>query len=273
MAELPAKKVLEGRVALVTGGGQGIARAACELLGEQGAAISIVDINEQAGEEAVRAIRDRGTKVRFSKCNIAKAEEIEHCVTETVRDFGRIDILINAAQYFAMPKAFELTSAKDWDLSLATGPVATFRFMQACFPHIKQQGGSIVNFTSGSALMGMKYTAPYSAAKGAITALSKVAANEWAPYGIRVNVLCPFALTEGQKQYIGTPYDNYTRTAICSPMERGGDPLEDIAPVILFLASDASRFVTGTIMHADGGMNELSTVDYGESPGVFSDKA
>jgi NAD(P)-dependent dehydrogenase (short-subunit alcohol dehydrogenase family) len=118
----------------------------------------------------------------------------------------------------------------------------------------------------------MKYTAPYSAAKGAIVALSKVAANEWARHQIRVNVLCPFALTEPQKRFIDTPYDNYTRTAVCSPMQRGGDPREDIAPVIVFLASDASRFMTGTIVHADGGLNELSTVDYGDSPGVFSNE-
>jgi NAD(P)-dependent dehydrogenase (short-subunit alcohol dehydrogenase family) len=141
--------------------------------------------------------------------------------------------------------------------------------MRACLPHLKKRGGSIVNFTSGSALTGMKYTGPYSAAKGAITAISKVAANEWAEHGIRVNVLCPFALTDIQQKYIGTPYDNYTRTAVCSPMKRGGDPKQEIAPVILFLASDASRFITGTVVHADGGMNELSTVDYGESPGVF----
>jgi NAD(P)-dependent dehydrogenase (short-subunit alcohol dehydrogenase family) len=135
---------------------------------------------------------------------------------------------------------------------------------------MKERGGSIVNFTSGSALTGMKYTGPYSAAKGAITALSKVAANEWAKHAIRVNLLCPFALTEVQTRYLNTPYDNYTRTAACSPMKRGADPRTEIAPILLFLASDASRFITGTVVHADGGMNELSTVDYGETPGVFA---
>jgi NAD(P)-dependent dehydrogenase (short-subunit alcohol dehydrogenase family) len=265
-------KTLEGRVALVTGGGTGIARAAAEALAEQGASISIAEINPDSGQEAAAAIRELGVGVHVTRCNVAKAEDIERSVAETVAALGRIDILINAAQYFAPPKAFELTSMKDWELSQSTGPLASFRFMQACLPHLKQHGGSIVNFTSGSALTGMKYTAPYSAAKGAIVALSKVAANEWARYQIRVNVLCPFALTEPQKRYIDTPYDNYTRTAVCSPMKRGGDPREDIAPVIVFLASDASRFMTGTIVHADGGLNELSTVDYGESPGVFSNE-
>lgn len=263
---------LDGRTALVTGGGQGIGRAVGDALAAEGAAVAIVDINAEAGEAAVRAIEEAGGRAAFVRCNVAKAEQVEHAVAETVKVFGRIDVLVNAAQYFAPVKALELTSMKDWELSHATGPLATFRFMQACLPHLKERGGSIVNFTSGSALTGMKYTTPYSAAKGAITALSKVAANEWAAHGIRVNLLCPFALTEVQERMIGTPYDNYTRTAAASPMGRGASPRDEIAPVVVFLASDASRFVTGTIVHADGGLNELSPVDYGETPGVFSNE-
>jgi NAD(P)-dependent dehydrogenase (short-subunit alcohol dehydrogenase family) len=263
--------VLEGRTALVTGGGQGIGRAVAETLAGEGASVSIVDINAQAGGDAVKAIEERGGRVRFSRCNVAKPEDIERSVAETVEAFGRVDVLVNAAQYFAPVKALERTSPKDWELSHATGPTATLQFMTACLPHMKERGGSIVNFTSGSALTGMKYTAPYSAAKGAITALSKVAANEWACHGIRVNILCPFALTDVQQRMIDTPYDNYTRTAASCPMGRGADPKEEIAPVIVFLASDASRFMTGTIVHADGGLNELSPVDYGSTPGVFTD--
>jgi NAD(P)-dependent dehydrogenase (short-subunit alcohol dehydrogenase family) len=263
---------LDGRTALVTGGAQGIGRAVSEALAAEGAAVSIADINAEAGAATAELIRGQSGRVRFTRCNVAKEDDIVRVVAETVEAFGRIDVLVNAAQYFAMPKTFERTSLKDWELSQATGPLATLRFMQHCLPHLKVRGGSIVNFTSGSALTGMKYTAPYSAAKGAIWALSKVAANEWAPHGIRVNLLCPFALTEAQERMLDTPYDNYTRTAACSPMGRGADPRAEIAPVVAFLASDASRFITGTVVHADGGLNELSPVDYGETPGVFSDE-
>lgn len=265
--------VLEGRTALVTGGGQGIGRAAAFALAGEGASVSIVEINPKAAEEVAKAIEGHGRRAHFSRCNVAKPEDIERSVADTLEAFGRIDVLVNAAQYFAPVKALERTSLKDWELCHATGPLATLRFMTACLPHMKERGGSIVNFTSGSALTGMKYTAPYSAAKGGITALSKVAANEWACHGIRVNVLCPFALTEAQRRMIDTPHDNYTRTAASCPMGRGADPREEIAPVIVFLASDASRFMTGTIVHADGGLNELSPVDYGATPGVFSDEA
>jgi NAD(P)-dependent dehydrogenase (short-subunit alcohol dehydrogenase family) len=265
--------VLVGRTALVTGGGQGIGRAVCEALAEAGASISIADIAAEAGADSAEAIRKGGGQAHFTRCNVAKAEDVDRSVAETIGAFGRIDVLVNAAQYFAAPRTLERTSMKDWELSHATGPLATLRFMQACLPYMKERGGSIVNFTSGSALTGMKYTAAYSAAKGAITALSKVAANEWATHGIRVNILCPFALTPVQERMMGTAYDNYTRTAVCSPMRRGANPRDEIAPVVVFLASDASRFMTGTVVHADGGLNELSPVDYGDTPGVFSDEA
>jgi NAD(P)-dependent dehydrogenase (short-subunit alcohol dehydrogenase family) len=143
--------------------------------------------------------------------------------------------------------------------------------MQLAFPALKASGhGSVVNFTSGSALGGMRYTAPYSAAKGAVVALTKVAANEWASHSIRVNAVCPFALTDVQRKMIGTEWDNYTRTAEASPMKRGADPDTEIAPAVAFLASDDAAFVTGTVLHVDGGMTELSTVDYSGSPGVFT---
>ena len=96
-----------------------------------------------------------------------------------------------------------------------------------------------------------------------------MAANEWASHGIRVNAVCPFALTDVQRDMIGTEWDNYTRTAEASPMKRGADPDAEIAPAVAFLASDEAAFVTGTVLHIDGGMTELSTVDYSKSPGVF----
>jgi NAD(P)-dependent dehydrogenase (short-subunit alcohol dehydrogenase family) len=169
-----------------------------------------------------------------------------------------------------MPKALELVTDKDWELSEATGPKATFRLMQTAHRFLRASGrASVVNFTSGSAIAGIRYTGPYSAAKGAILALTKVAANEWASHGIRVNAVCPFALTDAQRGMIGTEWDNYTRTAAVSPMRRGADPDTEIAPAVAFLASDDAAFVTGTVLHIDGGMTELSAVDYSASPGVF----
>ncbi|ORW16402.1 short-chain dehydrogenase [Mycolicibacter nonchromogenicus] len=260
---------LENRIALVTGGAQGLGRAVARRLAAEGARVTIVDLNDDKGRECVDLIEADGGTAAFARANVAKREDISSAVEAATVD-GRIDILVNAAQYFAMPKALELVSDKDWELSEATGPKASFRFMQTAYPALKASGSaSVINFVSGSALGGMAFTAPYSAAKGAIQALTKVAANEWARHGIRVNAICPFALTDVQRDMIGTEWDNYTRTAAASPMKRGADPDSEIAPAVAFLASTDAAFVTGTVLHVDGGMTELSTVDYSESPGVF----
>lgn len=260
---------LDDRKALVTGGAQGLGRAISRRLAAEGAQVTIVDLNEEKAVECIALIEKDGGVATFVKANVAKRDEIARAV-EASASGGALHVLVNAAQYFAMPKALELVTDKDWELSEATGPKATFRFMQLAHPFLKAAGAaSVINFVSGSALGGIAYTGPYSAAKGAIGALTKVAANEWASHGIRVNAVCPFALTDVQRDMIGTEWDNYTRTAEASPMKRGADPDAEIAPAVAFLASDDAAFVTGTVLHIDGGMTELSTVDYSKSPGVF----
>lgn len=260
---------LDNRNALVTGGAQGLGRAISRRLAAEGARVTIVDLNADKAAECIGLIEQAGGSATFVKANVAKREDITAAVAAAATG-GVLHVLVNAAQYFAMPKALELVSDKDWELSEATGPRATFRFMQVAHPFLTAAGkSSVVNFVSGSALGGIAYTGPYSAAKGAIGALTKVAANEWAAHGIRVNAVCPFALTDVQRDMIGTEWDNYTRTAEASPMKRGADPDAEIAPAVAFLASDDAAFVTGTVLHIDGGMTELSTVDYSKSPGVF----
>jgi NAD(P)-dependent dehydrogenase (short-subunit alcohol dehydrogenase family) len=260
---------LSNRIALVSGGAQGLGRAISRRLAREGAHVTVVDLNEEKGRECVDLIVAEGRGAAFVRANVAKREDIEAAAAAAAVD-GRLDVLVNAAQFFAMPKALELVTDKDWELSEATGPKASFRFMQAAFPFLKVSGrASVINFVSGSALGGIAYTAPYSAAKGAVQALTKVAANEWARHDIRVNAVCPFALTDVQRKMIGTEWDNYSRTAEASPMKRGADPDSEISPAVAFLASDDAAFVTGTVLHIDGGMTELSTVDYSKSPGVF----
>ena len=159
---------LSNRNALVSGGAQGLGRAIARRLAEEGARVTVADLNEEKGRECVELIAAAAGIAQFVKANVAKRDDIEAAVRAAAIDH-RLDILVNAAQFFAMPKALELVSDKDWELSEATGPKATFRFMQTAFPFLRVTGrASVINFVSGSALAGIAYTAPYSAAKGAV---------------------------------------------------------------------------------------------------------
>ncbi|MBM3658083.1 MAG: SDR family NAD(P)-dependent oxidoreductase, partial [Actinobacteria bacterium] len=167
---------LAGRRALVSGGAGGIGAAVSRRLAAEGAEVVIVDLNQDAGEATAQSIVDAGGTADFVRCNAAKDEDLE-MVVEVVARGGGLHALVNLTQYFAPSRAFDLVTLKDWELAERTGPRASFRLMQLCLPLFRAAGsGSVVNFTSGSALTGMKYTAAYSAAKGAIVALSRVAA-------------------------------------------------------------------------------------------------
>ena len=126
---------LDNRNALVTGGAQGLGRAIARRLAAEGARVTIVDLNEDKGRECIGLIQSAGGTAEFVKANVAKRDDIEAATAAAAVD-GRLDILVNAAQYFAMPKALELVTDKDWELSEATGPKATFRFMQSAFGYL-----------------------------------------------------------------------------------------------------------------------------------------
>jgi len=257
------------RGALVTGAAHGIGLAIAKHLAAEGAVVTVVDINGELGQKRAMDIVESGGRATFVQADISDWAAIDSAVSQAVLFAGNLSVLVNCAQYFPFPRALELVHREDWEMAEATGPKATFRFMQLAYPHLRASGhGSVINFTSGAALEGIRFTAPYASAKGAILALSRVAANEWSREGIRVNALSPFALTaEYPPDYDQlTVYDLITPL---SPMRRGGNSDVDIAPVVTFLASDDSSFITGTVIHADGGLTELSPVDYSESPGVF----
>ncbi len=146
----------------------------------------------------------------------------------------------------------ELTQ-DDWALSFGTGLDGTLNVMKAAHPELAKNGGSIVNFGSGAALNGQKDQASYAAAKEAIRGLSRVAANEWAADGIRVNVVCPLALTEGVAKWKVTNRDQYDEVAGDIPLGRFGNPQKDIAPVVAFLLGEDSQYMSGQTLMADGG--------------------
>ncbi|ANH37058.1 2-(S)-hydroxypropyl-CoM dehydrogenase [Nocardioides dokdonensis FR1436] len=241
------------RVGVVTGGAAGIGRAIVGALVAEGCRVVVVDRDEQAGAAVVAEL---GERTRFIGGDVADPATADRAVAAAVESFGPPAMLVNVAQASRQAPLLEQDRA-DFDLALGTGLHATFNFMKAAHPHLLETGGSVVNFASGSGLTGMPTQASYAAAKEAVRGLSRVAAQEWAGDGIRVNVVCPIAATGGVMAWAERFPEEYQGIVAKNPMGRWGDPDQDVAPVVLFLLSDASRYMTGQTLMADGGATML----------------
>lgn len=240
---------LDGKVIIVTGGAAGIGGAMTSELTARGASVVAVDLNEEAGKEKVASNPE---KIAFLKGDISKESIAKEAVELALLKFGKLTSLVNNAHASRQKPLMELTE-EDWALSMNTGLKGTLNFMKAAYPELKKTKGSIVNFGSGAGLLGQKNQGSYAAAKEAIRGLSRVAANEWAEDGIRVNVVCPLAFTDGVKQWKENFPEQYEEIISKNPMHRFGDPQKDVAPIIAFLLSEDSQYMTGQTLMADGG--------------------
>ena len=244
---------LDGQVVIVTGGAAGIGAAITLELVARGAAVVAVDINAAAG----RAIeQSHPQRIVFLNGDISKESVASEAVNLAVAKFGKLTGLVNNAHASRQKPLLELTP-DDWALSFNTGFNATLYFMKAAYPQLRQSAGAIVNFGSGAGLDGLELQASYAAVKEAIRGLSRVAANEWAKDKIRVNVVCPKALTEGVAHWKENHPEAYQEAVARVPLRYFGDPQKDIAPVVAFLLSDDSRYMTGQTLMADGGSIKL----------------
>ena len=242
-------KNLKDKVIIVTGGASGIGGAITTELTERGACVIAVDLNEEAGKEKASSNLEQ---IEFLKGDISKESVAKNAVALAVSKFGKLTSLVNNAHAYRQKPLMELTQ-EDWDLSMNTGLKGTLNFMKAAYPELKKNKGSIANFGSGAGLLGQKYQGSYAAAKEAIRGLSRVAAHEWAADGIRVNIVCPLAFTEGVKQWKEQFPEQYGEIIEKNPMNRFGDPQKDVAPIVSFLLSADSQYMTGQTLMADGG--------------------
>ena len=240
---------LAGKTALVTGGAGGIGRGIVRAYVKQGANVLFVDINEEAGNALAEEL---GAQAKFLSIDISKQENAAAMVDAAVEAFGRLDILVNNA-HASRQVSFLETTQEHMDLSLNTGFYPTFWLMQAAYPQLKANQGAVVNFASGSGLKGMPMQTSYAAAKEAIRGISRVAANEWAPDNINVNIISPLAATEGVQTWMDNFPEAAEQTLANVPLHRFGDPEKDIGAVAVFLASEDSRYITGQTIMVDGG--------------------
>jgi len=244
---------LDGRVAIVTGAGFGIGRGIARRFAREGAAVTVAELNIPAGERTAGEVGELGGRGLFVPTDVTERSQIETAVTVTVETFGRLDVVVNNAWGGGTIKRLEHKTDEDMLHGVRLGYLATFWMLQAAFPHLKRNGGSIVTLCSLNGVNAHMYSAEYNGAKEAARALTRTAAREWARHGIRANVICPAAATEAYEAFAQMAPANAAELLKQNPMGRMGDPENDIGSVALFLASDDARYLTGNTLFVDGG--------------------
>jgi NAD(P)-dependent dehydrogenase (short-subunit alcohol dehydrogenase family) len=245
---------LRDRVAIVTGAGQGIGRGIALVFAREGAKVVIAELKEDRALRTAEEIASAGGEAFGMATDVSRQHDVQRMVAEAMRRYGGVDILVNNAQgMHARTPIAELTS-EQVDTFWLSGVKGTLWGMQAVYPIMKGKGyGRIINFVSSSGLRGEPGLADYNATKEGIRALTKTAAREWGREGITVNCIAPGALSKRGQEFIERDREEYERRNAQKAIPRLGDPETDIAPVVVFLASEESRFVTGQTMFADGG--------------------
>ena len=244
---------LADKVAIVTGGAGGIGKGIVRAFIAEGARVLVVDINDDAGKAFADEI---GDSAQFLCIDIAQQKNAATIVDTAVDAFGGLDILVNNA-HASRQVSFMETQQEQMDLSFNTGFYPTFWLMQAAYPQLNAREGTVINFGSGAGMSGMPTQTSYAAAKEAIRAISRVAANEWGSDNINVNVISPLALTEGVEAWLEQFPEMRAPTLEKIPLHRMGDPEKDIGRVAVFLASEDASFITGQTIMADGGSIKL----------------
>jgi NAD(P)-dependent dehydrogenase (short-subunit alcohol dehydrogenase family) len=248
---------VEGKVALVTGAALGIGRATCLLLAREGAAVAVTDVLEDEGGNVAERIASEGGRARFWRLDVANESQVREVVGDVVRRFGRLDVLVNNAGISGANKPTHEITEEEWDRLMAVNVKGTFLCTKHAIPAMKAAGGgSIVHLSSIYGLVGAPDAPPYHASKGAVRLMAKTDALLYARDRIRVNSVHPgFIWTPMVENFLRSTGDVAAgRKALdgLHPIGHVGEP-EDVAYGILYLASDESKFVTGTELVIDGG--------------------
>lgn len=251
---------LDGRVALVTGSGRGVGRGVAVAMAEQGARLALIDIDGETVKETAKLVEAAGGGPAVAiQGDVADRADCARAVAAAVERFGGLDVLVNNAAWTPTPglRLMEFDDAT-FGRVLDTNLWATFFCMQLAQPHMVERGrGAIINFASGSGTIGNEAQGAYAAAKEGIRGLSRTAAREWGPLGIRVNVVCPFANSPGMIEWADLDPEGHAAAIQQIPLRRVGDCHDDVGRVCVFLASEDADYVTAQTMWVDGGSGSV----------------
>ena len=247
-------KRLQDNVTIITGGGKGIGFGLAQAFAEEGSDLVLTGRTESRLLTAKEELETRyGIRVLPIVADGADEEAIRGVVRKTIETFGRIDTLVNNAQVSRSGLPLIEHTKEDFDMAIFSGLYAAFFYMRECFPYLKETKGSVINFASGAGMFGKLGQASYAAAKEGIRGMSRVAAAEWGSDGVRVNVICPLAMTESLQQWRENFPDLYEKTIQGIPLGHFADPKNDIGRVCVFLASKDAEYVTGETITLQGG--------------------
>ncbi|MFZ5547220.1 MAG: SDR family NAD(P)-dependent oxidoreductase [Pseudomonadota bacterium] len=250
---------LADRVIVVTGGGQGIGAACAERFAAEGARVALWDVNHAAAQTLAQRLRESGALAEAMPCNVSRRSDVQAALAATVLSFGRVDGLVNNAGIFRAADFLEVTE-EDWDAVISVNLKGAFLVGQAVAQQMVRQGsgGSIVNMSSVNGSLAIASIASYNASKGGINQLTRAMALALADHQIRVNAAAPGTIaTELAREAVLTSEEARLRILGRTPMKRLGEP-DEVADVVGFLLSDAARYMTGEIVHVDGGRMALN---------------
>ncbi|MFZ2176240.1 MAG: SDR family NAD(P)-dependent oxidoreductase [Rhodococcus sp. (in: high G+C Gram-positive bacteria)] len=247
---------LDGKVAIVTGGGKGIGRGIARRFAREGANVVVAELDVDAGKQVAEDLEGLGGAGLFVQTDVSKKADIQAAVAAAQESFGGLDILVNNAIALTPDVLLEQKTDEMFEKTLNVGLWSVWWGMQAAFPVMKAGGGGrIINFYSVDADNGNWVHGDYNTAKGGVQALTRTAGIQWARFNILTNAIAPIAASDAFKQMVEQNPGLADAIPMMIPAGRMGDPEEDIAPVAAFLASEGSRFITGATIPVDGGLH------------------
>ena len=243
---------MDDRVVIVTGAGRGLGRGAALAFANEGCRIGVLEWDPATGADTAAEVEKRGTQAIAVACDVGDKGAVDDAIAKVIDRFGQIDVVINNAQAVTFTSVLETTD-EDADVIWRSGFLGTLHVMQAAHPHLLKTQGNIINVISGAMLGGFGKNGVYGSVKAAIRTLTRATAVEWGPLGIRVNCISPSAQTPALEQWKKDYPKEYAQRVSIIPLQRFGDPEDDIGRALVALASANAHYITSATVTVDGG--------------------